>query len=195
NRTLVICVNGNESRAWQEEKEFLTALERRGFSVAAVDPRGVGTLRPDLSVRGHDYADPLVGVEENLAYNAFLVGKSLVGMRVTDVQAAVRKVAAKMKLQRVVLVGRKDAALIVSLTAAIEPGVERLAVEQMLLSYRPLFDPAGRPFNAASIVPGMLRDFGDIEDVLADIAPRKMLVAAGLGQTSRPIAALESVDR
>ena len=48
--------------------------------------------RTRLTVPGHDYADPLVGVEENIAYNAFLVGKSLLGMRVTDVLVAVRKI-------------------------------------------------------------------------------------------------------
>ena len=30
-------------------------------------------------------------MEENIAYNAFLVGKSLLGMRVADVLAAVRR--------------------------------------------------------------------------------------------------------
>ncbi len=60
---LVVCVNGNESRPWQEEKAFLQALEKRGHAVVVIDPRGVGSLRPRLSVRGHDYADPLVGVE------------------------------------------------------------------------------------------------------------------------------------
>src|SRR5205823_14045569 len=109
-QTLVICVNGNESRPWQEEKAFLQALAKRGHAVVVVDPRGVGSLRPKLSVKGHDHADPLVGVEENLAYNAFLVGKSLLGMRVTDVQAAVRKLAAQTKRPRIILCGRRDAA-------------------------------------------------------------------------------------
>jgi cephalosporin-C deacetylase-like acetyl esterase len=194
NRTLVVCINGNETRPWQEEKEFLQALTKRGYGVTVVDPRGVGALRPDLAVKGRDYADPLTGVEENLAYNAFLVGKSLAGMRAADVQAAVRKLAAKMKLPRVVLCGRKDAALIASLTAAVEPKVERVAVQEMLLSYRLLFDAAGRPVNAASIVPGMLRDFGDVEDVFADLTPRPVLVAGGLGKVSRPVAGLRVVD-
>ena len=41
------------------------------------------------------------GVEENIAYNAFLVGKSLLGMRVTDVLTAVQQLAAKAKPRRV----------------------------------------------------------------------------------------------
>ena len=87
-------------------------------------------------------------------------------------QNTVRKLSAKMKLPRVVLCGRKDAALVVSLTAAIEPAVERIAVEEMLLSYRVLFDEIGRPINAASIVPGMLRDYGDTE--AADTAKKRL---------------------
>ncbi len=192
-QTLVVCVNGNESRPWQEEKAFLQALAKRGYAVVVVDPRGVGSLRPKLSVQGHEYADPLVGVEENLAYNAFLVGKSLLGMRVTDVQTAVRKLATQTKRTRIVLCGRRDAALVACLAAAIEPNVTHVAMEHMPLTYRWYFDPVGRPINAASILPSMLRDYGDIDQVLAAIAPRKMLSAAGLGNPTRRLPTLQQV--
>ena len=153
----MVCVNGNESRPWQEEKAFLQALQKRGHAVVVIDPRGVGVAAAhNSSVKGHDYADPLAGVEENLAYNAFLVGKSLLGMRVTDVQAAVRKLAVQTKRSRIVLCGRRDAALVACLTAAIEPSVTHVAMEQMPLTYRWYFDPSGRPINAASILPSML---------------------------------------
>src|SRR5207302_10132 len=164
----IVCVNGNEARPWQEEPEFLKALERRGLSVVVIDPRGVGPLRPNLTVRGHDYADPLAGVEENIAYNAFLVGKSLLGMRVTDVAAAVKRLAGAAPPARVVLCGRSDAALVACLAAATDPGVAGVAVEGLPLSFVPLFDGVGRPVNAASILPGVLRDFGDVADILAE---------------------------
>jgi dienelactone hydrolase len=193
-QTLAICVNGNETRPWQEEKAFLQALEKHGHAVVVLDPRGVGSLRPKLSIKGHDYADPLVGVEENLAYNAFLVGKSLLGMRVTDVQTAVRKLAAESKRSRIILCGRRDAALVACLTAAIEPGVAQVAVEQMPLTYRWYFNPVGRPINAASVLPSLLRDHGDVDQVLAAIAPRKMLSAAGLGKTGQRLPTLRQVE-
>jgi pimeloyl-ACP methyl ester carboxylesterase len=193
-QTLVVCVNGNESRPWQEEKAFLRALKKLGHAVVVVDPRGVGLLKPKLSVKGHDFADPLVGVEENLAYNAFLVGKSLLGMRVTDVQTAVRKLAAETKRSRIILCGRRDAALVACLTAAIEPSVTHVAMEQMPLTYRWYFDPVGRPINAASVLPSMLRDYGDLDQVLAAIAPRSMLSAAGLGETEQRLQTLQQVD-
>src|SRR5262249_18170405 len=127
--TLLVLVNGNETRGWQQENVLLDTLSQRGYGIVVVDPRGVGALRRDLAVKGHDYPDPLVGVEANVAYNAFLVGKSLLGMRVADVQAAVRHLAEKIKPQRVILCGRRDAALVACLTAAVEPGIERVALE------------------------------------------------------------------
>jgi hypothetical protein len=57
----------------------------------------------------------------------------------------------------------------------------------MLLSFLPLFAAEGRPINAASILPGLLRDFGDVADVLAEVAPRRMLLAAGVGELPRRI--------
>jgi cephalosporin-C deacetylase-like acetyl esterase len=192
---VVVCVNGNEAEDWREQKAFLEALTQRGSAVVVVDPRGVGKLRCDLTVKGHDYADPLAGVEENIAYNAFLVGKSLLGLRVADVADAVNTLAAKKKDRRIVLCGRRDAALVTCLTAAVEPAVTQVAAEELLLSYLPLFDAAGRPINAASILPGMLRNYGDIIDVLAEIAPRRVLVAAGVGTSPRRIASVRLVEK
>jgi dienelactone hydrolase len=192
-QTLVVCVNGNESRDWQEEKDFLRALAGRGDAVAVVEPRGVGRGRPKLSVRGHDYADPLCGVEENVAYNAFLVGKSLLGMRVADVLAALPQLT-RAKPRRLILCGRRDAALVACLAAAVEPNVGGVATEELLLSFLPLFAAEGRPINAASILPGLLRDFGDVTDVLAELAPRPVLVAAGMGTASRAVRSVQAVE-
>jgi hypothetical protein len=184
-QTLFLCVDGNETPGWQEEKEFLKALGERGDAVVVVEPRGVGKQRPKLTVRNRDYADPLVGVEENIAYNAFLVGKSLLGMRVADVLAALTKLTAKMKSRRIVLCGRRDAALVACFAAAVEAKIDRVAAEEMWLSFLPLFAAEGRPINAASLLPGLLRNFGDLPDVLAQIAPRRVLMAAGIGESPR----------
>ncbi len=192
----VICVNGVESASWESESEFVTAIGKSGMGLTIIDPRGVGTLRPDgLEVKGHSYADPLCGVEENLAYNAFLIGKSLLGMRVADVRKAVRRIRDETKAKRVILCGRRDAAIVVCLAAAVEPAIHAVAAEEMLLSYLPLFDAKGRPINAASVLPRMLRDFGDIDAVLAAIAPRRILVAAGNGKLTRPVKNVDQIEK
>src|SRR5262249_30977485 len=163
--TVVMCINGNEAPPWSEEKDFLARLAGANVVIMHTDPRGVGKLRPSLEVKGRDYADPLVGVEENIAYNAFLTGKSLVQLRVADVLLTAAALAQRNKPKRLVLCGRRDAALVALFAAALEPAVTHLAVEEMPLSYLPLFEADGRPINAASIVPKLLRDFGDLPDV------------------------------
>ena len=65
----------------------------------------------------------------------------------------------------------------------------------MLLSFLPLFAAEGRPINAASILPGLLRDFGDVADILAEIAPRRVLVSAGVGTLTRRPPSADVTDR
>lgn len=194
-RTVVVCVNGNESGPWRDEKDFVRALVDRGHKVVAIDPRGVGELRPNLAVRGHDYADALCGVEENIAYNAFLVGKSLLGIRVTDVAAAVKRLSTDIRPARIVVCGRADAAIVGCLAAAIDPTITHAAVEGLPLSFRPLFEAAGRPINAASVLPRLLRDFGDVTEILDAIAPRKVLLSAGVGKLPRPSTSAVATER
>jgi hypothetical protein len=182
----LLLINGNESPDWREEKEFLRAMAREQ-RVMIVDPRGAGKLRLNLSVRGRDYADALDGVEENVAYNAFLVGKSIVGMRVADMLAAVEARKKIAPAEKIVLCGRADAALVACFAAAVQPAIAAVATESMRLSFLPMFSADARPCNAASILPGLLQRFGDIADVLAQIAPRKILVAAGEDQLARSV--------
>src|SRR5947209_7442205 len=116
-------------------------------------------------------------------------------MRVADVSAAVKRLAAETRPARIVLCGRADAALIVCLVAAIDPTITHVAVEGLPLSFLPFFEAAGRPINAASILPGLLRDFGDVPDILAEVAPRRVLVSAGVGKLPRRLPSVDATER
>ncbi len=177
----LVCINGNESRDWREQTEFLRAAEKHGHAVIVVDPRGVGESRPAVFAKAAHYADALSGVEENLAYNAFLVGRSLAGMRSSDVLAAISRLRAREKTRRIVLCGCRDAALVACLTAAIDGQIDRVACEEMPITFRILFSADGLPFNAASIVPGLLQRFGDIPEIISSMSPGKVLVASAIG--------------
>jgi dienelactone hydrolase len=183
-RIAILCVNGNESRDWRLEAGFLRDLAASGHALDVVDLRGTGRARTALSTRWFDYADPLSGVEENIAYNAFLVGKSLVGMRVTDLIVAVNRVRDQRRPERIVVCARRDAAFIATLAAAVEPFITHLATDELRLSFRALFSAHGTAINAASILPGMLERFGDVTEVLNLIAPRKVLLSASVGESS-----------
>jgi dienelactone hydrolase len=185
-RAMVICINGNATRDWREEADFLRAARDRGHAVVILDPRGVGPSRPARFAKATHYADPLEGVEENIAYNAFLVGRSLLGMRVADVRTAIARLREQDRSRLIDLCGRRDAALVACLAAAVGPEVAGIACQDMLLSFRTLFTAKGYPINAASILPGLLHKFGDVADVIARIAPRRVLIASGIGEWPGP---------
>jgi hypothetical protein len=42
---------------------------------------GVGPFTVGLTVRGNEYTFRIVGIEANIAYNAFLVCRTLLGLR------------------------------------------------------------------------------------------------------------------
>jgi pimeloyl-ACP methyl ester carboxylesterase len=193
-KTLVLFVNGNASRDWRTETELLQALTSANHAVAVLDPRGVGPSRPRLTVAGHDYADPISSVDANIAYNAFLVGRTLIGLRVADVLAAVRRTISDTKPRKVVICGRADGGLVACFAAAIEPAIEGFAAESIPLSFAPLFSAEGFPINASSIVPGLLREFGDLPDLLEEIRPWPVLVANVVGEKPRGVPSSEVRD-
>ena len=182
---LVILINGNDSPDWREDEVLLRSLKREGHAVAVVDPRGVGSRRAKLSARGRPYTDPISSVEANIAYNAFLLGQTVLGMRVADVLAAVKTLVRDLSPKHVVIQGRKDAALVACFAAAIDTTIHEVILENMLTSYLPLFSAEGLPLNASSIPPGLLRDFGDLDKVLAEIQPRRVRISTAGGTASR----------
>jgi hypothetical protein len=107
-------------------------------------------------------------------------------MRVADALAAIERAQDKIEPRRIIVCGRRDAALVACLAAAVSPTIDGVACEDMLLSFRTLFSAEGQAINAASILPGLLRQFGDVADIVARIAPRKVLIASGIGEYSRP---------
>ena len=133
-------------------------------------------------------------MEENIAYNAFLVGKSLLGMRVAMCCRREEDRETTARPCSVVLCARRDAALVACFTASVEPAIDQVALEEMILSFRPLFGPTGSSINAASILPGLFQRYGDIAQVLAEIAPRRVLIAAGLGEPLRDNPSVRAVN-
>jgi dienelactone hydrolase len=195
----VVCINGVEESEWQADSAFIAALGERGIGVTILDPRGTGKLKPVgleslNAVKGRAYADALSGVEENIAYNAFLCGTSLLGLRVADVLEGVATIRNETKAARVIVCGRRDAALVALFAAAIEPAISGLAVEETPLSYWPLFEAGGTAVNAASILPRLLQLYGDLATVLAAIAPRRVLAAAATSKPAQPVANLDESD-
>ena len=183
-RATLILINGNESPDWHDEKEFLHAMSQE-HQLVVVDPRGTGKSRVNLTVRGPRLCQPTFGRRGKHRLQR-ISGRKIAPRHARRRRAGgCRAALKKTPSERIILCGRRDAALVACIAASIEPRVAAVATQEMLLSYLPLFATEGRAFNAASILPGLLERYGDMVEVLAQIAPRKILLSAGVDELPR----------
>ena len=183
------CINGNESRDWREEAEFLQAASKprpcgrggrpaRGGRVAGppIFAQAAPLRRPAQRRRGEHRLQRVPRRQEP-------AGDAGGGRPGGDLE----RLAEKDKPRRI------DRLRPSRCGAGGLPGRGRRAVGSTRSPARTCCSASGRsspptgfPINAASILPGLLQKFGDIADVLAQIAPRKVLVASGIGEPPGP---------
>ena len=78
------------------------SLAQRGYAVCAADVRGMGDLTPEIGRGAADYARSHAD-EENYAWASLILGKPLVGQRVTDILALVAALRAHPALSGLTL--------------------------------------------------------------------------------------------
>ncbi|HVP48843.1 MAG TPA: acetylxylan esterase [Bryobacteraceae bacterium] len=156
--------------------EFFERLAKKGRTVVIADVRGFGETKSPRNVpdKRMYYYHPRDGMDADYAYAALSLGRPLAGMRVQDALAVVRMARSLVKGSPLTLVGRGWAGLIALFCAAVEPAVDRLAIEGFLASYAEMVESEQYAQPASLVIPGALRDF-DVADVLAALAPRPVL--------------------
>ncbi|MFM7590312.1 MAG: hypothetical protein ACKO85_00825, partial [Isosphaeraceae bacterium] len=175
---MIIFINGNEGSDWRNANGFVKKLHENGFGTVLIEPRGMGSRkRPELN-RNLNYTDPVSSIEANVGYNASLVGKSLIGLRVADTLAAIDMMTREYNPSKILLCGSGDAALVGLLTAVLSQTVSGLLLDKMLLSYRKVISSEGFALSEANVVPGILRDYGDIADLLSELRARPVLLTS-----------------
>jgi len=175
---LVLEPAGRDIR-WHEGGLYHT-LAQHGYAVCAADVRGVGDLAPEMGRGAAEYARSHAD-EENYAWASLILGKPLLGQRVTDIlalAAALRKHPALRGLTlKVAALSRLTAAALCA--AAMDPAIGELYLAGGLISYRSVVETEryGAPFG--SFVFGMLQHT-DLPDVAASLAPRRVCLAGAV---------------
>ncbi len=161
------------------------ALARSGHVVLAPDPSGMGESRPTSAGGGYDPGWQLL-------QRALLVGRTLVGIQVEDLLGAydVLESRGDVDPDRISVLGKGHGGLVALVLAALQPKVEKVAVEGMVLSYMEIARARYHEDLTAAIVPGVLRDF-DLPDLAAALAPRPLWIV----DPRTPTGALVPTDR
>ncbi len=162
--------------------------------VCAADIRGVGPLLPEYSP-GHPGYAASHRQEEDYAWGSMILGKPLVGQRVTDILAIVSALrkhpATAQRRVRVAAAGRLTVPALFA--AALDKRIDGLYLSGGLTSFRDVVDSElyNQPF--ANFVPGLL-NHTDLPEVAASIAPRR-IVLAGAVNARDETADVEAVRR
>jgi len=118
---------------------------------------------------------PYLGPFNLLSLRAFLVGKTIVGIRTDDALQAVDWLFANEHPSSVTVHGNGALGMVALHAAVLDSRISRVEVENSLTSYRSIVDvPLNRNVSEV-VIPGVLRKY-DVPDLLRAIAPRPVVV-------------------
>jgi cephalosporin-C deacetylase-like acetyl esterase len=138
----------------------------------------VMTLEPRPSPPGTEGAkSPYLGTFNLLSLRAFLVGKTIVGMRVEDTIHAVDWLSARADVDAsaITVYGNGPMGPVVLHAAALDSRIRSVIVENTLTSYRMILEQPLHRNVSEVLIPGVLRKY-DMGDLLATISPRPVTV-------------------
>ena len=176
-------------------KDFGVALCRRGFLVAAPEIAGFGERQTDYS-----YLDTRLGQSapttcHNAATYAFMLGKSLVGMRVRDGMRLLDFLATlpEADASRVAAMGISGGGMLTFYHTMLDTRIRAAVVSGYYSSFRDSI--LAMHHCTCNFVPGIL-DIGEMRDLVGLILPRPLLIEAGTRDPIFPIQVVrESVAR
>ena len=157
-----------------------------------VDVRGISETRP---LHGSDSSDDnefgqLFDLETGMAYLAWEMNQSLLGMRVQDVVKSIDYIASRKDVDanQVHVIGKGMGGMWCLYAAAIDPRIRSLISVQSLLSYRALTEVDRYRYGADVFVQDVLLHF-DLPQVAAAVTGRSLTLIQPADAMKNPVEA------
>ena len=157
-------------------------LVKQGFTVLAPDLIGIGETGPGI-FQGDAYIE---GESHNLWYASIVIGRSIVGIRTSDVVKLAKVLKDRSSVKEIFGVALKELSPVMLHAAAFDNTISRIALIEPYSSYRSLV--MSRFYKSSfisGVVPGALKEY-DLPALAGTLAPRKLLIAGatdGKGKT------------
>jgi pimeloyl-ACP methyl ester carboxylesterase len=145
--------------------------------VCAADVRGIGALVPEFSPGAAGYA-AWHEKEENYAWGSLILGRPLIGQRVTDILA----VAASLRTypetagRPIHIAAFRKLTVPALFAAALDPEITSIYLAGGLVSFQNLIDTEMYSYPFANFIPGLL-NHTDLPEIAATVAPRRITLA------------------
>lgn len=183
---------------WEAEgyhADFGVALCRQGFLVAAPEIAGFGERKTDYSYLNTELGQPIPTTCHNAATYAFMLGKSLVGMRVRDGMRLIDYLATlpEADISRLTAMGISGGGMLTFFHAALDERIKASAISGYYSSFRDSI--LAMNHCTCNFVPGLL-NIGEMSDLVGLLMPRPMFIETGTHDLIFPVATVrESVQR
>jgi dienelactone hydrolase len=198
-KQLIVIVDAAGRAQWQEDALY-DELASSGHAVCAVDVRGIGDLTPEFG-RGAARHNGSHSTEQHYAWASLILGKPLLGQRVTDILAVVHALRGRAEFagRRVLVAARGILTPAAQFAAVLDPGIDRLFLSGGLVSFGNVMETEeylGGGYARSqtdlfgSFVPRLLLHT-DLPDVVAKLAPRRVVIAGALNAAGKRMDAAE----
>ena len=185
-RLLLLLHPSGRNNAWKEG-DLCQQLALRGITVCALDVRGIGDLTPEFSPGAAAYARSHQ-LEEDYAWSSLILGKPLLGQRVSDLLA----VAGAFADRKIAIAALGTMTVPALFGAALDRNIDRVYLAGGLVSYRNIVETENHRLSFANFVPDILAST-DLPEVIADLAPRKIVIAGTVDAAGSPAKAAREV--
>ncbi len=185
-KTDILYVHGEGKRMALAEGGPLHPAQPRSGSVHAVDLPGWGETAPGPRKGGWERA---FGAEWKEAFLGFHLARPLLGQRVGDLLAIAEGLDPDRK-RSVHAIGVGAAAPVVLHAAALDPRIEEVTLEGMLVSWGAVATGRGSELALANVVHGALEAY-DLPDLAALCCPRPLTIRGSVDPMGKPLTQAE----
>jgi hypothetical protein len=183
-RPLVVVVEP-AGRVGSSEGGLYDRLADQGCAVCAPDLRGLGDLAPEF---GHGSARHARShnSDEHYAWSALILGKPMVGQRVTDLLAVIRGLRTRPDLsgRRLVIAARGAATIPAQFAAALDRSVDTLYLSGGLSSFRRVTESESYSHPFGNFVPRLL-EHTDLPEIVRSLAQTRVVLAGAVDAGAR----------
>jgi dienelactone hydrolase len=170
--SVIVPIEPRGRRAHWKEGDLYPKLASAGHAVAAFDIRGIGDLWPEVG-RGNAFYTRPRAEEDSYAWASFMLGKPLLGQRVSDILAIVQALrndplTAKA---RIVLAGLGSLTVPVTFAATMDAAIQRVYLAKGLESYASLLTSEDYSEPFANFIPGVVA-MQDLPELRQALGPR-----------------------
>jgi hypothetical protein len=168
----ILYLNPDGKSADASESGSIVWLVRQGYAVLAPDIIGTGETGPGI-FKGDAYIE---GGSHNLFYAAVLTGRSLVGIRASDVVKLSALIKNKLDITEIKGIALRELSPVLVYAAAFDRSITGIALIDPYSSYMSMV--LNRFYISAFVpgaVPGALKEY-DLPDLEACLAPRALMM-------------------